>query len=127
MCIRDRYHWHTGAITREVPNLLKKVPVVTVDIHPDDARQLEISDGQDIQISSRRGEIIAQVHVVERMQRGDIFVPFVALEGVAANILTNDALDPPSGIPEYKACAVRIDLPGSTRKKKKPQRAEILR
>ena len=124
---RSLYHWHTGAITREVPNLLKKVPVVTVDIHPDDARQLEISDGQDIQISSRRGEIIAQVHVVERMQRGDIFVPFVALEGVAANILTNDALDPPSGIPEYKACAVRIDLPGSTRKKKKPQRAEILR
>tara|TARA_B100001123_G_scaffold337774_1_gene382174 strand:- start:535 stop:1491 length:957 start_codon:yes stop_codon:yes gene_type:complete len=115
---RSLYHWHTGAITREVPNLLKKVPVVTVDIHPDDARQLEISDGQDIQISSRRGEIIAQVHVVERMQRGDIFVPFVALEGVAANILTNDALDPPSGIPEYKACAVRIDLPGSTRKKK---------
>jgi predicted molibdopterin-dependent oxidoreductase YjgC len=98
---------------------MKKVPVVTVDINPADANEMNIRDGQDIQISSRRGEIIARVHVVDRMQRGDLFVPFVALEGVAANILTNDALDLPSGIPEYKACAVRLDVPGSTRKTRK--------
>jgi len=116
---RSLYHWHTGAITREVPNLMKKVPVVTVDINPADANEMNIHDGQDIQISSRRGEIIARVHVVDKMQRGDLFVPFVALEGVAANILTNDALDLPSGIPEYKACAVRLDTPGSARKVRK--------
>ncbi|MCK9486363.1 MAG: formate dehydrogenase subunit alpha [Dehalococcoidia bacterium] len=110
---RSLYHWHTGAITRQVPGLLEKVPVVAVDIHPRDAEQLGVSEGQQVQLASRRGEILAEVHVRDTMRRGELFVPFVQLQGVAANFLTNNALDLPSGIPEFKACAVRVEPPGT--------------
>jgi predicted molibdopterin-dependent oxidoreductase YjgC len=110
---RSLYHWHGGVITRRVAGLVESVPVVAVDMHPDDAERLNLEDGQDVQLASRRGEIVAQVHVVDRMQRGELFVPFVQLEGVAVNFLTNDALDGLSGIPEYKACAVRVEAVGT--------------
>jgi formate dehydrogenase alpha subunit len=110
---RSLYHWHTGTITRRVPGLLENVPVVAVDMHPADADRLGLSEGATVQLASRRGEILAEVHIGDRMRRGEVFVPFVQLEGMAANFLTNDVLDLPSGIPEYKACAVRIEPPGT--------------
>ncbi|TAK73528.1 MAG: formate dehydrogenase subunit alpha [Dehalococcoidia bacterium] len=110
---RSLYHWHTGVITRRVPGLLEQVPAVTVDLHPLDAAALGFTDGEEVQLASRRGEIIAEAHVVDSMRRGELFVPFVQLRGVAANFLTNDALDLPSGIPEFKACAVRVERPGT--------------
>lgn len=114
---RSLYHWHGGVITRHVPGLLAMVPVVAVDMHPDDAKQLGVSDGDDVQLASRRGEIIAEVHIGDRMRRGELFVPFVQLEGMAANFLTNDQLDAAAGIPEYKACAVRVEAPGTPSRK----------
>ena len=110
---RTLYHWHGGVITRRVKGLVDMVPVVTVDINIDDAIQLGLQDGDDVQLASRRGEIIAQVQTGKRQRRGELFVPFVQLEGVAANFLTNDELDTLAGIPEYKACAVRIESPGT--------------
>jgi len=110
---RSLYHWHGGVITRHVPRLLATVPVVAVDMHPDDAKQLGVSEGDDVQLASRRGEIIAEVHIGDRMRRGELFVPFVQLQGVAANFVTNDQLDAAAGIPEYKACAVRVEDPGT--------------
>ncbi|MBM3139774.1 MAG: formate dehydrogenase subunit alpha [Chloroflexi bacterium] len=110
---RSLYHWHTGVITRRVPGLLATVPVVAVDMHPADADRLKVKEGDVVQLASRRGEIAAEVHVVDRMRRGELFVPFVQLRGAAANFLTNDALDLASGIPEYKACAVRVEPPGT--------------
>ena len=114
---RSLYHWHGGVISRRVPGLLASVPVVAVDMHPDDAERLGLSEGDDVQIASRRGEIIAEVHIGDRMQRGEVFVPFVQLEGVAANFLTNNQLDAAAGIPEYKACAVRLEAPGTPSRK----------
>ena len=110
---RSLYHWHTGVITRRVPGLMEIVPVVAVDMHPADAERLGFGDGEVVQLASRRGEIVAELHIVDRMRRGEIFVPFVQLQGAAANFLTNDALDLASGIPEYKACAVRVEAPGT--------------
>ncbi|MDA1241315.1 MAG: formate dehydrogenase subunit alpha, partial [Chloroflexi bacterium] len=110
---RSLYHWHTGVMTRRVPGLLGHMPQVTVDMHPRDAEMLHLTDGQDVQLASRRGEIVARLHVVDSMRRGELFVPFVQLQGEAANVLTNDALDLPSGIPEFKACAVRVEAVGT--------------
>ncbi|MFA7249454.1 MAG: formate dehydrogenase subunit alpha [Dehalococcoidia bacterium] len=110
---RSLYHWHTGVITRRVPGLLGQVPVVAVDMHPADAASLGFAEGDAVQLATRRGEIVAELHVDTRMRRGELFVPFVQLQGVAVNFLTNDALDVPSGIPEFKACAVRVERPGT--------------
>ncbi|HAE32529.1 MAG TPA: hypothetical protein DCF86_01685, partial [Dehalococcoidia bacterium] len=57
----------------------------------------------------RRGELQAKALITEKMNPGEIFVPFVKLKEHAANFLTNSALDPNSRIPEYKVCAVRME------------------
>ena len=45
----------------------------------------------------------------EKMEEGQVFVPFTKLKESAANFLTNSALDPDSKIPEFKVCAVRVE------------------
>jgi formate dehydrogenase major subunit len=57
---------------------------------------------------SRRGEIKIGARVTKDIKKGVVFIPFHYVE-CAANILTNNALDPVAAIPEFKACAVRIE------------------
>jgi formate dehydrogenase alpha subunit len=103
------YHWHGGTITRRVAGLLALAPHLEVAIHPDDARQLGIRDGEGVRVTSRRGELRGRACLTDAVKPGAIFVPFVKLEESAANFLTNAAFDPGSKIPEYKVCAVRVE------------------
>ncbi|HLZ72416.1 MAG TPA: formate dehydrogenase subunit alpha [Dehalococcoidia bacterium] len=110
---RILYHWHGGTLTRRVPGLLERAPVVQVALSPQDAATLEVADGERVTLSSRRGEIEAVAFITEAQRPGEVFVPFVQLEGAAANFLTNNVYDPTAKIPEYKVCAVRIDKAGA--------------
>jgi predicted molibdopterin-dependent oxidoreductase YjgC len=60
-----------------------------------------------VKVESRRGEVVADALVTDRVDAGVIFMPFHFADG-AANRLTNDALDPTAKIPEYKVCAARV-------------------
>lgn len=102
------YHYHTATMTRKVEGLNDLAPECFVEISPGDAESHGISDGDRIRISSRRGSIEAVARVSLRAIEGTIFIPFHFAEA-AANVLTNPALDPVSGIPEYKVCAVKIE------------------
>jgi formate dehydrogenase alpha subunit len=113
---RVLYHWHGGTMTRRVPGLLARSPTVRVAIHPLDAATEGVADGDDVTVTSRRGELTGQALLTEAVARKEIFVPFVKLARSAANFLTNAAYDPKSKIPEFKVCAVRIDKPGAERK-----------
>ena len=113
---RVLYHWHGGTMTRRVRGLLERAPTVRVAIHPLDAADEGIADGDDVTVTSRRGEMTGQALLTEAVARKEIFVPFVKLAESAANFLTNAAYDPKSNIPEFKVCAVRIDKPGAERK-----------
>jgi formate dehydrogenase alpha subunit len=104
---RTLYHWHGGTITTRVSGLVDLVPVVEASINPVDAETYGISDRQPVEVSSRRGSIVCQARVTSEVTRGELFMPFVSLQGAAANFLTNNAYDP-NGMPEYKVCAVRI-------------------
>ena len=106
---RSYFHWHTGSMTRRSHLLDREERGPVVEIHPDDAKILNISPRQRIRVSSRRGSILVAAEVTDRVPPGQVFIPFHFVEG-AANALTNNALDPESGIPEFKVCAVRIDL-----------------
>lgn len=110
---RMLYHWHGGTITRRVPGLVERAPVVPVAVHPADAATYELADGEEVIISSRRGEMTATVSVTDAVRQGEVFVPFVRLSEHAANWLTNNVYDKASRIPEYKVCAVRLDKPGA--------------
>ncbi len=104
------YHWHGGTMTRRVQGLLELAPRLEVAVHPADARRLGVGQGDPIRVISRRGELAGYARVTEAVRSGAIFVPFVKLANSAANFLTNSAHDPVSKIPEYKVCAVRIEL-----------------
>ena len=71
-----------------------------------DARKFELEEGALVSIASRRGDIQARIKISRKAVAGTIFIPF-HYAAAAANRLTNAALDPISGIPEYKVCAVK--------------------
>jgi formate dehydrogenase alpha subunit len=99
-------HWHGGTMTRHSA-LDEAYPEARVEIHPADADIHGIRDGQAVRVSSRRGEVVVRATVTEKTTVGVVFLPFHFHEA-AANLLTNDALDPQAKIPEYKACAVQV-------------------
>jgi formate dehydrogenase major subunit len=101
-------HWHTGSMTRRSYALDAIAPVAEVYLHPGDAADLGIADGEMARVSSRRGTIVLAVRVSHREQRGNCFIPFHFREA-AANLLTIDEIDPMGKIPEFKFCAVRIE------------------
>jgi anaerobic selenocysteine-containing dehydrogenase len=100
-------HWHGGTLTRH-SKLDNLYPSARIEINPADAARMTIEDGQVVRVSSRRGTVVLRVWVTERTTVGVVFIPMHFHEA-AANLLTIDALDPLAKIPEYKACAVRID------------------
>jgi len=104
---RVLYHWHGGTMTRR-SKLDDIYPEPTVEIHPRDADDLDIEEGEWIRVRSRRGEIEVKTLVTERSPVGTVFVPFHFAEA-AANELTLDARDPQAKIPDYKVCAVAVE------------------
>jgi formate dehydrogenase major subunit len=80
-----------------------------VYLNPDDAAELGLADGQMARVSSRRGAIVLAARVSHREARGNCFIPFHFREA-AANLLTIDEIDPWGKIPEFKFCAVRIEV-----------------
>jgi len=109
---RVLYHWHGGTITTRVDGLVELVPAVEASIHPTDAETWGVRDGEPVRVRSRRGEIVCQARLSTAVAPGELFMPFVALHGAAANFLTNNVYDP-NGMPEYKVCAVRIEPAGA--------------
>ena len=105
---RILYHWHGGTITRRAAGLLARAPELQIEISAEDGERYGVADGEWVRLVSRRGEVEGRTLYTDRMQAGEVFVPFVKLQEHAANFLTNSAYDPDSKIPEYKVCAVRI-------------------
>jgi formate dehydrogenase alpha subunit len=103
------FHWHTGTLTRRSETLTNQVNEAYMEINPVDAEQLAIGDQDMVRVSSRRGEIELKAMVTPRIKPGTVFIPFHYAEA-AANRLTNNALDPDAKIPEYKVCAVKIEI-----------------
>jgi predicted molibdopterin-dependent oxidoreductase YjgC len=105
---RNLFQFHTGTMTRRSPKLEREAPEPYVELNTEDARSMDIRDGERVRVTSRRGEIALSARVTDRIVMGTVFIPFHYAEA-AANRLTNAALDPVSKIPELKVCAVRIE------------------
>ena len=101
------YQYHTGTMTMKTGGLNAIAPEAFVEISPQDARKFELEEGTLVNISSRRGDIQARIKISRKAVDGTIFIPF-HYAAAAANRLTNAALDPISGIPELKVCAVKV-------------------
>ncbi|MDP6108423.1 MAG: molybdopterin dinucleotide binding domain-containing protein, partial [Candidatus Brocadiia bacterium] len=103
------YHWHGGTLTRRAPGLQANWPKLQIAISPEDGERYGVADGEWVRLASRRGEMEGRATYTEKMRPGEVFVPFVKLQGHAANFLTNPAYDPTARIPEYKVCTVRME------------------
>ena len=105
---RNIFHFHTGSMTRRSAKLEQESPEAYVEVNPDDATELGVSDGEQVKVVSRRGEIQTKAWVTDRVPRGLVFAPFHYAEA-AANVLTNPAFDPACKMPEFKVCAIKIE------------------
>jgi predicted molibdopterin-dependent oxidoreductase YjgC len=104
---RQLYQFHTGTMTRKSAVIDQVSPTGYVEIHPGDAKRLSISDGDSVEVATRRGRVTTMAKVSDIIEEGWIFMPFHFAEG-PANMLTTDALDPIAKIPEFKVCAAKI-------------------
>ena len=102
-------HWHTGTMTRRVPELYKSFPDAVVFMNPDDAKARGLQRGMEVKVASRRGGIVLRVETRGRnkMPRGLVFIPFFDA-GRLVNKLTLDATCPISKETDYKKCAVKV-------------------
>ena len=102
-------HWHTGTMTRRVPELHRAVPTAVVFMHPDDAKKRGLQRNDVAWLESRRGKIKALVETQgrNRMPRGYTFVPFFD-EGVFVNKLCLDVTCPMSKETDFKKAAVKV-------------------
>ncbi len=106
-------HWHTLTRTAKAEKLVRREPNGFVEVHPNDAGQLDLQTGDMVQVSSRRGTIQLPTKVCENVSPGMVFIPFhwgdLFSEGNAANYLTISAIGRVAKQPELKYCAVHLE------------------
>jgi nitrate reductase NapA len=102
-------HWHTGTMTRRVPELHRAFPQAVLFIHPLDAKSRGLRRGDKVKVLSRRGEVISSVETRGRNRppRGLVYMPFFDAAQLVNN-LTLDATDPLSKEVDFKKCAVKL-------------------
>lgn len=105
---RNLYQYHSGSMTRRVRAIEKHAGEAYVELNPADGQRMGIENGDKIRIRSRRGKLELSARISRRVAEGTVFIPMHYREA-AANVLTNDALDPTVKIPEFKVCAVNVE------------------
>ncbi len=109
---RLQHQWHTLTKTGKVATLNKLNLGPFVELHPDDARGLGITDKDQVEVRSRRGRAVLPAIVTDRVRPGNCFAPFhwndVFGVDLAINAVTSDAVDPISLQPEFKFSAVAL-------------------
>ena len=101
-------HYQSGTQTRRIAQLETLMPEPLAELHPATARLAQVSHGQRITITTRRGSATFTLKVTPGIREDTVFVPFHWGGSRSANRLTNAALDPTSKMPEFKVCAGRV-------------------
>ncbi|KAA0932136.1 molybdopterin oxidoreductase family protein [Streptomyces apricus] len=104
--------YQSGAQTRRVDELNAAAPGPFVELHPRLAERLGAVEGEPLAVVSRRGRAVAPARITTAIRPDTVFMPFHWPGEGRANTLTNPALDPTSRMPEFKACAVRVERVG---------------
>ncbi|WP_309979235.1 molybdopterin oxidoreductase family protein [Agromyces sp. 3263] len=101
-------HYQSGAQTRRVPELLGAQPEAFASLHPATALRLGIDDGDPLELTNPRGTMRCRARLTTDIRPDDVFLPFHYGDAQAANLLTSDAVDPISSMPEFKTNVVRV-------------------
>jgi assimilatory nitrate reductase catalytic subunit len=101
-------HYQSGAQTRRVPALTAAAPGPFIELHPRLAARIGVEDGNPVVVTSERGSATAPARISRATRPDTVFMPFHWGGEGAANAVTTDAVDPGSGMPELKVCAVSV-------------------
>ncbi len=107
--------FNTRTRTGRIPRLNEAAPDNIVEIHPEDAAQFGVSDGDEVKVTSRRGSAQGIARLTNKMLSGNVYMNMHygrllgVGEGGQANLVCNRAYDIHSKQPEYKFCAVKIE------------------
>ena len=111
---RVAHQWHTRTKTGKVPSLNKLNPGPFLEIHPEDAADLGVGEGEWLRIASRRGELQLPARLTAGMQPGCCWAPMhwndLFAPGVAVNQVTSELACPESHQPELKYCPVHLEV-----------------
>jgi formate dehydrogenase major subunit len=99
-------HYNAGTMTRRTGNA-DLVDRDWLEIHPDDAERLWISDGDTVSIRSRVGRTELDAKITDRIERGHVFTTFHFPE-TRTNLLIGQSADVNTSCPEYKVVAVDV-------------------
>ncbi len=103
-------HYHTRTMTGRCPSLHKELPKPIAQVNDADAEKLGLTDGDPIRVISRRGEVDTFARPGDIVPEGAIFMDFHFAQA-NSNVLLGTSLDPVSKTPDYKVCAVRLEVP----------------
>ena len=106
---RVLYHWHGGELSRRSKGLLAIYDRPLIEVNEEDALRLGLNGNKRVRVTSRRGSIEAEAQVTDRVPPGMVYGNFHFPEA-SVNELTIAALDPVAKIPEYKVCAVKVEV-----------------
>ncbi|MFJ0393453.1 formate dehydrogenase subunit alpha [Bordetella bronchiseptica] len=98
--------YNVGAQTRRTPNVMWHGEDV-LEIHPHDAQERGVADGDWVGIQSRAGETVLRATLTDRVQPGVVYTTFHFPES-GANVVTTDNSDWATNCPEYKVTAVQV-------------------
>jgi formate dehydrogenase major subunit len=101
-------HFNSGALSRRSDTLVRLRGEDVLQIHPEDAKARDVSDGDEVRVSNDRGSVTVEAEVTPAIREGTVFLTFHYADPLT-NALTGDALDPVAKIPEYKHSAVAVE------------------
>lgn len=102
-------HWHSGSMTRRVPELHRSYPDAQLFIHPDDAAERGLRRGDEVLVISRHGEVRTRVETRgrNRVPKGLTYMAFFDAKQLVNKLLV-DATDPLSRETDFKKTAVKV-------------------
>lgn len=106
---RELSRYNFSSMTGKTPEIDEISPECFAEIHPEDAARFGITEKCWLRLTSRRGSVKMRATITDRTQQGTVFTTYNHLETLV-NLLTLDALDRLSRTPEYKLCAIRVEV-----------------
>ncbi|MFC0678628.1 molybdopterin oxidoreductase family protein [Lysobacter korlensis] len=100
--------YQSGTQTRRVAELNDAQPEAFAQLHPATAARIGVADGQPVELRNDRGVMVLPARVSADIRLDTVFLPFHYPGDASANLLTQDATDPISGMPDFKTAAVHV-------------------
>lgn len=103
-------HFHEGNLTFKSEGILREMPESFVEVSPELAEERGIKEGARIRLTSNAGTVVETVHITDRVQGNELYLPLNAVGESAVNLLTDNRVDKDTNTPAYKEVAVKMEV-----------------